>query len=83
MVTGGFPDEINEVLVKKFNVFLIMFGQMYPCKLCANHFMELLKEVGPFTGTTKLQLMTYLCNIHNRVNQRLGKPVHSCENIVE
>jgi hypothetical protein len=43
MVTGAFPDEINSNLVKKFNVFLILFGQMYPCKLCANHFMNLLK----------------------------------------
>jgi FAD-linked sulfhydryl oxidase len=43
MVTGAFPDEINEVLVKKFNAFLLLFGQMYPCKLCANHFMMLLK----------------------------------------
>lgn len=82
MVSGSFPEEINKVLVKKFNVFLILFGQMYPCKMCANHFMALLKEVGPFKGTTKVELMTYLCNIHNRVNIRLGKPEHSCENIV-
>ena len=56
---------------------------MYPCKLCANHFMELLKEVGQFKGTTKLELMKYLCEIHNKVNKRLGKPEHSCANIVE
>ncbi len=56
---------------------------MYPCKLCANHFMQLLKEVGQFKGNTKLQLMTYLCDIHNKVNARLGKPVHSCENIID
>lgn len=27
--------------------------------------------------------MTYLCDIHNVVNKRLGKPQHSCDNIVE
>ena len=53
MVTGGFPEFIPPGLVKKFNVFLILFGQMYPCKLCANHFMELLKTEGLFQGTTK------------------------------
>ena len=53
MATGGFPEFIPPGLVKKFNVFLILFGQMYPCKLCANHFMELLKTEGLFQGTTK------------------------------
>ena len=48
MMTGSFPDEIPEPLVKKFNVFLISFGQMYPCKLCANHFMKHLKQKGLF-----------------------------------
>ncbi len=27
--------------------------------------------------------MTYLCKVHNGVNERLGKPIHSCENIVD
>lgn len=53
MVTGGFPEIIPESLAKKFNAFLILFGQMYPCKLCANHFMELLKNEGLFHGKTK------------------------------
>lgn len=43
MVTGGFPETFDDNLRKKFNTFLILFGQMYPCKLCANHFMQLLK----------------------------------------
>lgn len=55
---------------------------MYPCKMCANHFMELLKKTGPFIGNTKESLMTYLCDMHNKVNERLKKPNHSCENIV-
>ena len=61
MMSGSFPDEITYVLSEKFNTFLILFGQMYPCKLCANHFMEHLKEKGPFKGSTKVELMTYLC----------------------
>lgn len=41
---------------------------MFPCKLCANHFMGLLKQEGLFKGNSKAELMEYLCNIHNKVN---------------
>lgn len=78
MVTGSFPENFDDNLRKKFNAFLILFGQMYPCKLCANHFMQLLKEHGLFEGTTKKDLMEYLCVIHNKVNDRLGHPVYDC-----
>lgn len=41
----------------------------------------MLKEVGPFQGTKKEELMKYLCNMHNIVNKRLGKPHHDCKNV--
>ena len=83
MMTGSFPDEITPSLAKKFNTFLILFGQMYPCKLCANHLMEHLKRKGPFSGDTKIELMTYLCELHNIVNKSLGKPKHDCSGVYE
>lgn len=48
MITGSFPEEIPEDMRKKFNAFLGLFSHLYPCKLCAKHFIELLKEVGQF-----------------------------------
>jgi FAD-linked sulfhydryl oxidase len=81
MITGGFPDTFNDILRKKFNTFLVQFGQMYPCKLCANHFMMLLKQEGLFTGNTKVELMTYLCRLHNIVNEKLGHPIHDCSQV--
>lgn len=81
MMTGSFPEDIPPNLVKKWNAFLILFGQFYPCKLCSTHFLKMLKEVGPFEGTKKEELMVYLCNMHNIVNKRLGKPHHDCKNV--
>ena len=81
MMTGSFPDEIDEVLVKKWNTFMILFGHFYPCKLCSTHFLQMMEEVGPFRGSKKIELMTYLCEIHNIVNKRLNKPIHDCTNI--
>lgn len=53
MMTGAFPEKFDNNLREKFNTFLILFGQMYPCKMCANHFMQLLKSEGLFQGNTK------------------------------
>jgi len=83
MMTGSFPEDIPPELVKKWNTFLVLFGQFYPCKLCSGHFLQMLKDVGPFTGNKKEELMIYLCSMHNRVNKRLGYPIHSCEGIKE
>jgi hypothetical protein len=52
-MTGAFPEKFDNNLREKFNTFLILFGQMYPCKMCANHFMQLLKSEGLFQGNTK------------------------------
>lgn len=27
--------------------------------------------------------MEYLCYLHNKVNKRLGHPIHDCSNVVE
>ena len=83
MMTGSFPEELTPALVKKWNAFLVLFGQFYPCKLCSTHFLTMLKEVGPFKGTKKEELMVYLCKMHNIVNKRLGKPIHDCSGVKE
>lgn len=83
MITGAFPQKFDDGLRQKFNTFLVLFGQMYPCKLCANHFMEMVRREGLFKGNSKKELMEYLCYIHNKVNEQLGYPIHDCSNVVE
>lgn len=61
MVTGSFPAEITPELRLKFNTFLRLFGHMYPCKLCSQHFLKMQREIEPFSGSTKEELMIYLC----------------------
>ncbi len=56
---------------------------MYPCKLCSQHFLRMQSEIEPFAGTTKKELMIYLCDMHNKVNVRLGKPIHDCSKVKE
>ena len=81
MMTGSFPEEITPELRQKWNAFLILFGQFYPCKICSQHFLQMLKSVEPFSGDSKEHLMKYLCELHNRVNRRLNKPMHDCDKV--
>lgn len=81
MMTGAFPEEITPELAKKWNTFLLLFGHFYPCKLCSSHFLKMQKELTPFSGNKKEELMVYLCQMHNKVNERLGKPIHDCSKV--
>ena len=41
MMTGSFPEEITPELRQKWNTFIVLFGQFYPCKLCSSHFLQM------------------------------------------
>ena len=83
MMSGSFPETLSPTLIRKWNTFIVLFAHLYPCKLCSGHFLKLLEEVGPFSGETKEDLMKWLCDVHNRVNKRLGKPKHDCTKVAE
>ena len=52
----------------------------FPCKECADHFKEEIKENPPKVEDNK-SLVKWLCFQHNQVNKRLGKELYDCENI--
>ena len=81
MISGSFPEELTAEDRQKWNTFFVLFGQFYPCKVCSSHFLTMLKEVKPFSGSTKDELMRFVCELHNRVNRRLNHPVHDCNKV--
>lgn len=56
-----------------------MFAKLFPCSECGHHFSEMLKRSPPPRKGTVEDLERWLCERHNEVNMRLGKPLHSCE----
>lgn len=79
MITTTAPMQIEPEWREQFNAFLLLFGKLYPCKLCANYFMRILRGAGEFKGDSRVELMDYMCDIHNRVNKRLGKRKYDCD----
>lgn len=57
--------------------FLNSIPYLYPCKMCAGHFGEMLKDYPPLTDS-RSNVVQYICFLHNKVNKRLGKPIFDC-----
>ena len=66
----------------KMRVFFKSFAKLYPCSYCANHFRGEIKKFPPAVESNK-DLSRWLCEIHNEVNERLGKPQFDCSRVLE
>lgn len=73
------PVESEKVYLKRY---IESFAQVYPCGDCARHFIKLLNKYPPQIGSRKSAAM-WGCFIHNKVNERLGKPEYDCTTILE
>jgi FAD-linked sulfhydryl oxidase len=62
--------------------FVETFSRLYPCEDCAEGMRTDLKEIPPVTRTGK-DFATWLCGLHNRVNEKLDKPVFDCTKVYE
>lgn len=60
--------------------FVAALGQHYPCKLCRRHLRQKLQEpsLGPVRVDNRTALSQWFCELHNRVNEDTGKPLHDC-----
>lgn len=55
--------------------------ELFPCGECAEHFMSVLKDHPPPRGKerSKADVELWLCEMHNVVNERLGKRIVECD----
>ncbi|EQK98640.1 ERV2 protein-like protein [Ophiocordyceps sinensis CO18] len=79
-VAAKYPEKPTPGHRKTFELFFLSFGKLYPCGDCAKHFRALLKEMPPQTSSRN-SAAGWLCEVHNKVNRRLRKPIFDCNNI--
>lgn len=72
-----FPSDPSPLQLDHAYRFLEYFGEMFPCRTCGSHFLAMLKEY-PTEFQTREEFMIYVCELHNRVNERLGYPEFEC-----
>ncbi|EGR30514.1 hypothetical protein IMG5_130280, partial [Ichthyophthirius multifiliis] len=82
MISATYPVEVTKDFVDRTNLFLNLFGQFYPCKECAQHFLEHTKDF-QFKGRGREDFMEYMCQLHNIVNKSLKKEEFDCSKIQE
>jgi FAD-linked sulfhydryl oxidase len=77
--------------------YFYLTSRLYPCGECAEEFQQLLELYPPQTSsrlsasawyrscspmsTVRLNLLLRLCFIHNKVNERLEKPIFDCAHL--
>ena len=72
-----YPEEPTEEDKKHYYDFFATIPFVYPCKHCATDFERYLKKSPPEVDNRET-LCVWLCRMHNKVNQKLGKKVFPC-----
>lgn len=81
-VLARYPEKPNEQQKATLKQYIHLFAQVYPCGDCARHFQGLLSKYPPQVSSRKNAAL-WGCDIHNKVNERLKKPIYDCLNILE
>ncbi|KAL4713140.1 hypothetical protein ACJJTC_004526 [Scirpophaga incertulas] len=77
-----FPDKPTVKQSQDMKSFLQIFAQFYPCEPCALDFQEDIQKHPPKTKSRD-ELAKWLCDRHNTVNIKLGKPSYDCSKVHE
>jgi FAD-linked sulfhydryl oxidase len=64
------------------NQFIDSFSKLFPCPECRADFQEEIVKSPPDVSS-RLGLSTWMCQQHNIVNRKLGKPEFDCKRVLE
>jgi hypothetical protein len=62
--------------------FFTLLGDMLPCRYCRQHYKKNLKVL-PIQAESKMDLVWWTIDLHNRVNIETGKPILSREEALQ
>ncbi|KAF8870484.1 ERV/ALR sulfhydryl oxidase domain-containing protein [Infundibulicybe gibba] len=81
-MTLRFPEKPTPDEREALRTYLHLTSRLYPCGECAAEFQQLLKTFPPQTSSRR-SASTWLCAVHNKVNERLQKPSFDCAHLDE
>lgn len=58
--------------------FIYSWSELYACEWCAYHMRDYVKQHPPMVSD-KFAVTRYVCELHNEVNERIGKDVYDCD----
>ncbi|KAN0130699.1 ERV/ALR sulfhydryl oxidase domain containing protein [Lactarius tabidus] len=81
-MTLRYPEHPTEDEREALRSYLHLTSRLYPCGECATEFQQLLEKFPPQTSS-RLSASSWLCFVHNQVNERLKKPIFDCAHLDE
>ena len=80
-IAASYPDKPTRTQKAKMKELITNLIENIPCEDCKVHAKKYIKT-HKIKVTNKQELSKYLCNFHNNVNERLGKPIVECKTIL-
>lgn len=77
-----YPKKPSQEDKQNMQEFIKIMSVMYPCKHCAHDFRKDIEELPPRLEDRN-GLSMWFCQIHNKVNKKLNKPLFDCSRIEE
>ena len=78
-MAASYPERPSIDQQKDAQQFISSFSRLYPCHWCATDFQTWMKEARNAPKVrSRQEFGQWLCEAHNDVNQKLGKPSFDC-----
>jgi hypothetical protein len=81
-IAANYPDKPTRTQKAKMKDLIANLIDNIPCEECKIHAKKYIKT-HKINVKNKRELSKFLCNFHNDVNERLGKPIVECNTILE
>lgn len=75
-----YPEKPTSEKQKATKQFINSLGEVYPCTYCAKDWQDEIKEKPPRVDS-RHEFSQWACEIHNVVNEKLGKSVFPCDKV--
>ena len=76
-IAANYPKSPSYREQSDLRTFMGVFSRLYPCWVCAEDFQRYM-EKEQIRVDSRNEFGTWLCEAHNAVNTKLGKPVFDC-----
>lgn len=76
-IAATYPEQPTNTQQSELKQFMKLFGKFYPCWHCAEDYNQYIEKSEPIVESQE-KFGKWLCDAHNDVNIKLGKPKFDC-----
>jgi FAD-linked sulfhydryl oxidase len=81
-MAAHYPDKPTDRQKVEIKQFFNILSRFYPCEYCSKDMQAEFKKDPPVADSQE-KLSQWLCQFHNKVNLKLGKPQFDCSKVNE